>query len=65
MSYIDRTELSNPLFVCFVFQAHPTLMEQERKKLCRIVDCQQLSLDACMHAASNERLPLRVIVQVL
>ncbi|CAK9868112.1 unnamed protein product [Sphagnum jensenii] len=45
--------------------AHPTLTEQERNRLCRIVDCQQLSLDACMHAASNERLPLRVIVQVL
>lgn len=48
-----------------VFQAHPTLTEQERNRLCRIVDCEQLSLDACMHAASNERLPLRVIIQVL
>ena len=29
------------------------------------MDCQKLSLDACMHAAQNERLPLSVMVQVL
>lgn len=29
------------------------------------MDCQKLSFDACMHAAQNERLPLRVVVQVL
>ncbi|GKU97944.1 hypothetical protein SLEP1_g11015 [Rubroshorea leprosula] len=45
--------------------AHPTLTEHERKKLCRVMDCQKLSIDACMHAAQNERLPLRVVVQVL
>ncbi|CAM6088504.1 unnamed protein product [Calypogeia fissa] len=46
-------------------KAHPELTENERKKLCRTLDCQRLSLDACMHAAQNERLPLRVVVQVL
>lgn len=46
-------------------QAHPTLSEHERKRLCRVMDCQKLSMDACMHAAQNERLPLRVVVQVL
>lgn len=30
-----------------------------------MMDCQKLSIDACMHAAQNERLPLRVVVQVL
>lgn len=30
-----------------------------------MMDCQKLSVDACMHAAQNERLPLRVVVQVL
>ncbi|CAA6670446.1 unnamed protein product [Spirodela intermedia] len=35
------------------------------KRLCRVMDCQKLSMDACMHAAQNERLPLRVVVQVL
>ncbi|RVW22599.1 Root phototropism protein 3 [Vitis vinifera] len=33
--------------------------------LCRVMDCQKLSIDACMHAAQNERLPLRIVVQVL
>ncbi|OEL29821.1 Coleoptile phototropism protein 1, partial [Dichanthelium oligosanthes] len=46
-------------------KAHPTLTEHERKRLCRVMDCQKLSFDACMHAAQNERLPLRVVVQVL
>jgi hypothetical protein len=45
-------------------QAHPGLSEHERKKLCRMMDCQRLSLEACMHAAQNERLPLRIVVQV-
>ncbi|KAL2621933.1 hypothetical protein R1flu_002138 [Riccia fluitans] len=46
-------------------KAHPLLTEHDRKKLCRTLDCQRLSLDACMHAAQNERLPLRLVVQVL
>lgn len=33
--------------------------------MCRLMDCQKLSLEACAHAAQNERLPLRAIVQVL
>ncbi|MCO5577252.1 hypothetical protein L7F22_031079 [Adiantum nelumboides] len=46
-------------------KAHPWLKEDEREQLCRIMDCQKLSLEACTHAAQNERLPLRVVVQVL
>ncbi|KAF8411391.1 hypothetical protein HHK36_003940 [Tetracentron sinense] len=46
-------------------KAHPMLSEHERKRLCRVMDCQKLSIDACMHAAQNDRLPLRVVVQVL
>lgn len=44
---------------------HPGLIKSERKKLCRLLDCKKLSMEACMHAAQNERLPLRVVVQVL
>nr|VDC98221.1 unnamed protein product [Brassica oleracea] len=44
---------------------HPWLAETERENLCRLLDCQKLSLEACTHAAQNDRLPLRVIVQVL
>lgn len=29
------------------------------------MDCEKLSIEACTHAAQNERLPLRMIVQVL
>ncbi|KAJ0230364.1 BTB/POZ domain-containing protein [Hirschfeldia incana] len=44
---------------------HPWLAETERENVCRLLDCQKLSLEACTHAAQNERLPLRIIVQVL
>ena len=33
--------------------------------MCRLMNIQKLSLDASTHAAQNERLPLRVSVQVL
>eukprot|EP01018_Ginkgo_biloba_P031381 Gb_04506 [translate_table: standard] len=46
-------------------KAHPWLIDSEREQLCRLMDCQKLSLEACTHAAQNERLPLRVVVQVL
>lgn len=44
---------------------HPMLTKSERKKICSVMDCKKLSMDACMHAAQNDRLPLRVVVQVL
>ncbi|KDP26695.1 hypothetical protein JCGZ_17853 [Jatropha curcas] len=46
-------------------KAHPELNKSERKRLCRTLDCKKLSVEACMHAAQNELLPLRVVVQVL
>ncbi|KAG8385224.1 hypothetical protein BUALT_Bualt03G0019900 [Buddleja alternifolia] len=46
-------------------KSHPWLAESDRENLCRLLDCQKLSLEACTHAAQNERLPLRIIVQVL
>ncbi|XP_078172282.1 phototropic-responsive NPH3 family protein [Carex rostrata] len=44
---------------------HPGLDKSARKKLCRVLDCKKLSVEACMHAAQNEMLPLRMVVQVL
>lgn len=44
---------------------HPGISKSERKKICRLMDCRKLSPDACLHAVQNERLPLRVVVQVL
>lgn len=52
-------------FDFLVNQSHPELNKRERKDLCRTLDCRKLSLEACMHAAQNESLPLRVVVQVL
>ncbi|XP_020206812.1 BTB/POZ domain-containing protein At5g03250 [Cajanus cajan] len=46
-------------------KAHPWLIDSEREQFCRLMNCQKLSLEASTHAAQNERLPLRVIVQVL
>lgn len=48
-----------------MLQEHPGISKSDRKKICRLMDCRKLSADACMHAVQNERLPLRVVVQVL
>uniref|UniRef100_A0A7N0V0L5 Phototropic-responsive NPH3 family protein n=1 Tax=Kalanchoe fedtschenkoi TaxID=63787 RepID=A0A7N0V0L5_KALFE len=44
---------------------HPSLTKQERRKICGAMDVKKLSMEASIHAAQNDRLPLRVIVQVL
>ncbi|PWA93064.1 phototropic-responsive NPH3 family protein [Artemisia annua] len=46
-------------------KAHEGLSEQDKKKLCKLIDFQKLSPEAGAHAAQNERLPLQSIVQVL
>ncbi|GFP80972.1 BTB/POZ domain-containing protein at5g66560 [Phtheirospermum japonicum] len=46
-------------------KAHQWISEAEREKICGVLDCQKLTLEACTHAAQNERLPLRAVVQVL
>lgn len=48
-----------------LLQEHPGISKSERKRICRLMDCRKLSVDACLHAVQNERLPLRVVVQVL
>lgn len=49
---------------CFP-QAHPNIKDSERYRLCKAIDCQKLSQEACSHAAQNERLPVQMAVQVL
>ncbi|RDX82526.1 BTB/POZ domain-containing protein, partial [Mucuna pruriens] len=46
-------------------KAHPWVSEEDREKICGLLDCQKLTLEACTHAAQNERLPLRAVIQVL
>ncbi|XP_010689976.2 BTB/POZ domain-containing protein At3g44820 [Beta vulgaris subsp. vulgaris] len=47
------------------FKDHPWLSDGEKEQLCNMIDYQKLSIDACAHASQNERLPLRVVLQVL
>ncbi|XVF89403.1 hypothetical protein PTKIN_Ptkin19aG0127500 [Pterospermum kingtungense] len=44
---------------------HRDITKSERKKMCALMDVKKFTMDASMHAAQNERLPLRVVVQVL
>ncbi|KVH88500.1 hypothetical protein Ccrd_026670 [Cynara cardunculus var. scolymus] len=44
---------------------HPGTSKEEKKQLCSIIDCQKLSPGVCAHAVKNEKLPLRMVVQVL
>ncbi|KAK8652971.1 hypothetical protein V6N13_126992 [Hibiscus sabdariffa] len=46
-------------------KAHPWIPKPEREKISGVLDCQKLTLEACTHAAQNERLSLRAVVQVL
>ncbi|KAL5549638.1 hypothetical protein UlMin_004869 [Ulmus minor] len=45
--------------------AHKHLTETEKERVCEALECQRMSTEACEHAAKNERLPLRVVVQVM
>ncbi|CAF2038008.1 unnamed protein product [Brassica napus] len=44
---------------------HAGITKGEKKRMCKLMDCRKLSVEACMHAVQNDRLPLRVVVQVL
>ncbi|PPD85889.1 hypothetical protein GOBAR_DD17174 [Gossypium barbadense] len=57
--------LKLPKFQALAASSHPWLSESEKEQLCQLMDCQKLSLEACTHAAQNERLPLRIVVQIL
>ncbi|KAL9156183.1 hypothetical protein ABFS82_09G057200 [Erythranthe guttata] len=44
---------------------HRHLTESEKEEICRVLNCNRLSGGACEHAAQNERLPVRFVVQAL
>ncbi|KAK1398902.1 BTB/POZ domain-containing protein-like [Heracleum sosnowskyi] len=46
-------------------KVHQNIKESERYRLCKTINCQKLSQEACSHAAQNERLPVQTAVQVL
>lgn len=44
---------------------HQDISKAEKKRLCRVLNCQKLSAEVRGHAVKNERLPLRTVVQLL
>ncbi|KAK7270218.1 hypothetical protein RIF29_23211 [Crotalaria pallida] len=46
-------------------KVHPNMKDSERYRLCKTVDCQKMTQEACSHAAQNDRLPVQMAVQVL
>ncbi|KAL8153759.1 hypothetical protein V2J09_011519 [Rumex salicifolius] len=46
-------------------ESHPTLSQEERSRLCRCLNYEKLSLEACKELAKNPRIPPRVAVQAL
>lgn len=63
--FIYHINLFHYSMLLFDAQAHPNLSKQERKALCRLMDSRKLSAEASFHAAQNERLPIRAVIQVL
>lgn len=48
-----------------ISQEHPNLMKADKRRICNLINVRKLSSEAYVHAAQNERLPLRTVVQVL
>lgn len=46
-------------------QSHPTLSTEERTRLCRCLNYEKLTLEACKDLAKNRRIPPGVAVQAL
>ncbi|XP_051137644.1 BTB/POZ domain-containing protein NPY1-like isoform X2 [Andrographis paniculata] len=44
---------------------HKNITKSEKKTLCVLIDVKKLTTEMSMHAAQNEQLPLRTVVQVL
>ncbi|TYI19662.1 hypothetical protein ES332_A07G180100v1 [Gossypium tomentosum] len=47
------------------FEKHAYLTEKEKEQVCKALDFRKMSPEAFEHAAKNERLPVRAVVQVL
>ncbi|KAK3037680.1 hypothetical protein RJ639_030624 [Escallonia herrerae] len=60
----EQTKMSILITALDEIQEHPSLTKAERKKLCGLMDVKKLAINASMHAAQNDLLPLRVVVQV-
>ncbi|KAJ1410891.1 SKP1/BTB/POZ domain superfamily [Sesbania bispinosa] len=46
-------------------KTHPDVSQDDKGAVCKYLDCQRLSQEACIEAVQNELMPLRLIVQAL
>ncbi|XP_061361176.1 BTB/POZ domain-containing protein At5g48130 [Gastrolobium bilobum] len=46
-------------------KTHPVISQDDKGEVCKYLDCQRLSQEACIEAVQNELMPLRLIVQAL
>ncbi|KAM7277087.1 hypothetical protein ACFE04_018953 [Oxalis oulophora] len=46
-------------------QAHDNISQEEKTSVCKYLNCQKLSQQACTEAVQNELMPLRLLVQAL
>lgn len=46
-------------------KAHPVLSDTDKKKICNLINVQNLTLEACAHAAKNNRISAEFMTQVL
>ncbi|KAL1195483.1 BTB/POZ domain-containing protein [Cardamine amara subsp. amara] len=46
-------------------ESHRYLTESEKMEVCKVLECSKLSQEGCEQAGKNQRLPLRIVVQVL
>lgn len=53
------------IFLADILQSHPSLSFEERSRLCRCLNYEKLSLEACKDLAKNPKVPPRITVQAL
>ncbi|XP_010420485.1 PREDICTED: BTB/POZ domain-containing protein At5g17580-like [Camelina sativa] len=46
-------------------ESHRYLTESEKMEVCKVLECKKLSQEGCDQAAKNQRLPVRIVLQVL
>ncbi|KAK1401396.1 BTB/POZ domain-containing protein [Heracleum sosnowskyi] len=63
----ETQRLSDGLYkaISIYLDNHTYLTEYEKEDICKLLDCSKMSPEACEHAATNKRLPLRIVVNVL
>lgn len=61
LSYSDGIYRAIDVFL----ESHRYLTESEKMEACKVLECSKLSRQGCEQAAKNQRLPLRIVVQVL